>query len=71
MKEINGDVRMYVIINTTDYNDDGKYGVTICNFTELFQLGFDAEDDWKQINDMNVNDLIVTNYKGCFLMRIA
>lgn len=71
MKEINGNVKMFVIINTTNYNKDGKYGVTVCNFEELFELGFDEREDKKKLDDMEVDDLILTDYVGCYVMRIA
>ena len=71
MKKVNGNVKMFVIINTTNYNEDGKYGVTICNFVELFELGFDEKEDKQKLDDMEVDDLILTDYVGCYVMRIA
>jgi hypothetical protein len=70
MKKINGNVKMFCLINTTNYNNDGKYNVNVCNFDELFQLGFD-ESDKKKLDNMEVDDLSYTDFVGCYVIRIA
>lgn len=65
-----GNVKMFVIINTTNYNKDGKYGVTICNFAELFELGFDERKDKQKLDEMEVEDLMLTDV-GSYVIRIA
>ena len=70
MKNINGNIKMFCLINTTKYNNDGRYNVNVCNFDELFLLGFD-ESDREKLENMEVDDLIYTDYVGCYLIRIA
>ena len=71
MKTIEGSVeKVFAVINTTNYNDDGKYAVTIAKMSELPDLGFDAEEINK-LDNVEVDTLMTTNYVGCYVMRIA
>lgn len=70
MKTINGDTRRYLLINTTRYNDDGKYNVIDCGYAELFELGFNVEDK-KMINRLEVDSILTTDFVGAYLMRVA
>ena len=71
MKTIEGSVeKVFAVINTTKYNDDGKYAVTIAKMSELPDLGFDAEEINK-LDNVEVDTLMTTNYVGCYVMRIA
>ena len=71
MKVIEGSVeKVFAVINTTNYNDDGKYAVTIAKMSELPEVGFDAEEINK-LDNVEVDTLMITDYVGCYVMRIA
>ena len=71
MKTIEGSVeKVFAVINTTKYNDDGKYAVTIAKMSELPDLGFDAEEINK-LDNVEVDTLMTTDYVGCYVMRLA
>ena len=71
MKVIEGSVeKVFAVINTTKYNDDGKYAVTIAKMSELPDLGFDAEEINK-LDNVEVDTLMTTDYVGCYVIRIA
>ena len=71
MKTIEGSVeKVFAVINTTKYNDDGKYAVTIAKMSELPNLGLDAEEINK-LDNVEVDTLMTTDYVGAFIMRLA
>ena len=71
MKTIGGSVeKVFAVINTTKYNDDGKYAVTIAKMSELPDLGFDA-NEINKLDDVEVDTLMTTDYVGAFVMRLA
>lgn len=71
MKEINGDARVFVVINTTEYNNDGKWCVQTASFAQLPELGFTTED-LKTIDGITVGWMVDHfDYKGVLVIRIA
>ena len=71
MKTIEGSVeKVFAVINTTKYNDDGKYAVTIAKMSELPDLGFEA-NEINKLDNVEVDTLMTTDYVGAFVMRIA
>lgn len=70
MKRLEGSVKVFVVINTTSYTNDGKYAVTTANLGEMKELGFDDSDINNILNKMDV-DNIETFDIGCYVMRIA
>lgn len=71
MKTIDGSVeKVFVVINTTKYNDDGKYCVTIAKLSEMAELGFNA-DEIDKLDNVDVDTLMTTDYVGAYVMRIA
>ena len=71
MKTIGGSVeKVFAVINTTNYNDDGKYAVTIAKMSELPEVGFNA-DEINKLDNFEVDSLITTDEVGCYVMRIA
>lgn len=71
MKRIDGIIeKVYVVINTTNYNNDGKYAVTTARLSEMTELGF-REDELEKLSDVDVDTLITTDFVGCYVMRIA
>lgn len=71
MKTIGGSVeKVFAVINTTNYNDDGKYAVTIAKMSELPEVGFNA-DEIDKLDNFEVDSLITTDEVGCYVMRIA
>lgn len=82
INKIDGDVRRFLIINTTEYNEDGKYGVIDCSYYELDDYGFDVEGDdelmrlntekFIKIDDMAVGEVAEsTSFRGAYVMRVA
>ena len=71
MKTIEGSVeKVFAVINTTNYNDDGKYAVTIAKMSELPDLGFEA-NEINKLGNVEVDTLMTTDYVGAFVMRLA
>ena len=71
MKTIEGSVeKVFAVINTTKYNDDGKYAVTIAKMSELSDLGFEA-NEINKLDNVEVDTLMTTDYVGAFVMRLA
>jgi len=70
MEKFAGNTKKFCLINTTSYNNDGNYQVIVCDFDELFNLGFDEEDK-QRLDEMKVDEIILTDYFGCHLIRIA
>lgn len=71
MKRIDGSIeKVYVVINTTNYNNDGKYAVTTAKLSEMTELGF-REDELEKLSDMEVDEIGTTDFVGCYVMRIA
>ena len=71
MKEIVGNIKMFVLINTTNYNKDGEYSVTVGNLNEMKELGFDTEEEINALDMLEVDSIITTDFVGCYVMRIA
>ena len=82
INKIDGDIRRFILINTTEYNEDGKYGVIDCSYNELADYGYDPtnEDELMRVNtnkfvkadDMVIGDIAEsTNFNGAYLMRVA
>ena len=71
MKVIEGNVeKVFAVINTTNYNDDGKYAVTIAKMSELSEGGCDA-NEINKLDNVDVDTLMTTDFVGCYVMRIA
>lgn len=72
MKRIEGGTeKVFVVVNTTNYNNDGNYSVIVCKFCELPELGFDDMATLKELNDLTVDEVATTDFVGCYIMRIA
>lgn len=79
-REIAGDVRRYLIIHTTDYDDDGKYSVVQSSYDELPKNGVNTGLEtyrinygyaWSTVQQMEVGDTLTLDQEGAYLMRIA
>lgn len=76
---IEGDVRRYAVINTTEYNNDGRYAIQVSDYDGLRDLGIQYDDEisivsdghFCKVVDMNVGDVATTDYVGAYLMRLA
>lgn len=69
--EINGDCRVFCVINTTAYNDDGRWCVQTCEYAGLDNIGFSL-DDTESIDGMKVGEVLDEfDYKGVMVIRIA
>ena len=72
MKEISGDTRVFVVINTTEYNNDGRWGVTTVAFNELEGIGFNDVEDVKNIDNLLVGEMLNEFcFRGVIVIRIA
>ena len=71
--------KMFCLINTTEYNNDGKYCVQVVSQNELADVGFvdglntiiSIEGKEYRIEQMDVNDVANTDFSACLLIRIA
>ena len=65
MQIINGNTndgkKKFAVINTTDYNYDGNYQITIFTIEEAEQLGFDKLET-EQIDKMLIGEQAVFEY---------
>jgi hypothetical protein len=69
MNRIENDTRHFLVINTTAYNNDGKYAVQDVEFSGLEPLGFD-------LDELNTIDLLLVGEttspdRGLIVIRIA
>ena len=72
-----GDVRIFICINTVNYNEDGKYAVTRVSYDELEDIGFGLDEAYPIVNtermvkvdDMQIGE-IVEAQRDAFLMRV-
>ena len=81
LREISNDIRRYLIINTVNYNGDGKYGVFDVGFNELSQYGVDPNSkNFRLVNterEVAPNDLEVgqiaesLDLDEAYVMRVA
>ena len=67
----NGDARVFLVVNTTEYNDDGKWAVVSCDFSDLHGLVF-GDDDIDRIDVLKVGEVLNDfDFKGVLIIRIA
>lgn len=74
-----GDVRVFICINTVNYNEDGKYAVTRVTYDELENIGFALDDAYRVVNtermilvdDMLVGEIVDGDIDDVFLIRVA
>ena len=79
MKEIKGNVRRFLSINTTEYNSDGEYLVLDLDYSELESYGWIPSNEYCiyngkksiKIDNLGVGGIIVAEEEGAYLMRIA
>lgn len=71
MKQIKGFSATYAVINTAEYNNDGKWQIVTAEQGELASLGFDAEDV-ERIGELGIGDALRDFvYNGVIVIRIA
>jgi hypothetical protein len=65
---IKGNNKVYIIVNTIDFNKDNNYSVMDCSYADLANYGISDNQD--AIFNMKVGQ--VSNVeKGCYVMRVA
>lgn len=69
------DTRRFLVINTVEYNEDGKYTVQDTDFEGLAFLGFDPEE-LALIDTIGVGRMLggkgeFAPYEGVYVMRVA
>jgi hypothetical protein len=68
---IEGDVRHFIVINTVEYNNDGRWCATPCALAELENLGFDF-DDVGRIQELGIGDSLRDfDFHGVIVIRVA
>lgn len=68
---MSGDVRVFLVINTTEYNNDGKWAVVDASFAALRCLGFDDEEVDK-IDGMSIGESASDfAFHGVIIVRVA
>lgn len=69
---IDGDTRVFLVINTTDYNADCRWAVTKSSIDDLMDLGFDAVEI-ERIDGLNVGGILndFDFYGGVIVIRVA
>ena len=68
MKVIEGNVeKVFALINTTRSNDKGNYSVQIAKLSELSAVVSDADE----LDNVDIDTIVTTNYAGTYIMRIA
>ena len=66
-----GDTRTFVVINTTEYNNDGRWCIQTAGFADLPELGFD-EEAVKRIEQIGVGSMLDDfDFYGVIVIRIA
>lgn len=66
-----GDVKTFIVINTVEYNNDGRWSATSVNQLGLEGLGFDAEDR-ERIGELSVGDSLRDfDFRGVIVIRVA
>lgn len=66
-----GDTRVFVVINTTDYNEDHRWSVVNAEIDDLAGLGFD-EVEIERIDGLNVGGILNDfDFNGVIVIRIA
>ena len=79
MKDLfEGDVRVFICINTVDYNGDGKFAVTRVTYDELEDIGFDLTEAYSivytsrsvTVDAMHIGDIVEAE-QGALLVRVA
>ena len=79
INRIEGDVRRFLTINTTHYNNDGIYAVFDSYLEELTDLGWNLESSYivhnrnlfLTIEKMQVGDILDAEEDGAYLIRVA
>ncbi len=70
MERIENDTRHFLVINTTEYNEDGRYSVADAQFDELEGLGFDQDEIWNSIALLSVGETCHPD-KGVIVLRVS
>jgi len=69
--EITGDARVFAVINTANYNGDGRWCIQTATMEKLPDLGFDKTDT-NRIENLRVDDVLGGfDYEGVLVVRIA
>lgn len=68
---MNGDTRVFAVINTTDYNQDDLWTIVTGYIEDLAGLGFD-EVDIERIDGLNVGGILNDfDFNGVIVIRVA
>lgn len=71
MKAIEGDARMWLVVNTAEYNNDGQWAAQAVKYEELDGLGFDVEERGR-IDRMSVSEVLTDwSYQGLIVVRLS
>ena len=70
MDMIVNDTRHFLVINTTEYNEDGKYCVQDAVLDDLEGLGFEIDEISNTIELLSVGDVAHID-KGVLIIRVS
>lgn len=71
MQTIGGDTRAFAVINTTEYNADTNWSVSMAQLHELADLGFDT-DEVARIDRLAVGEITKEfDFQGVIVIRVA
>ena len=71
MEKVFGITRVFAVINTTEYNNDGTWCITTASVLELHSLGFD-EEETNRIDALAVGEVLKDFcFDGVIVIRIA
>lgn len=66
-----GDTRVFVVINTTEYNEDNRWSVNTASIDDLNDLGFDLVEV-ERIDGLNVGGILTDfDFHGVIVIRVA
>lgn len=64
-------MKKFIIINTSEYNNDGYYYVTEFTLKTALDCGLDEEEK-KRCGEMEVGDMFASGFfRGAYIMRVV
>lgn len=72
IKTIEGGVdKVFVMINSTNYNNDGKYCVNVGCLDDMVKLGITNQAEIEELDNLGIDEVAKTDFVGCYVIRIA
>lgn len=72
IKTIEGSVdKVFVMINSTNYNNDGNYCVNVGHLDDMVKLGITDQKQIEALDKLAIDEVAMTDFVGCYVIRIA